>query len=90
MPVQNQLFFLPIKVMGDIDLRPKTIVFQSAEDCIYRDPSTNGLAPETQAAFFQRALAEDIEKLASSSGLSRWVKHAGLRGDERGGGILKL
>ena len=26
-----------------------------------RDPPTNGLAPETQAAFFQRALAEGVE-----------------------------
>ena len=31
-PVQNQLSILPIKVVGDIDLRPKIIVFQSAED----------------------------------------------------------
>jgi ectoine hydroxylase-related dioxygenase (phytanoyl-CoA dioxygenase family) len=29
-----------------------------------RDPPTNGLAPETQAAFFRRALAEGIQERA--------------------------
>ena len=29
-----------------------------------RDPPTNGLAPETQAAFFARALAEDLDERA--------------------------
>lgn len=29
-----------------------------------RDPPTNGLAPETQAAFFMRALSENLDELA--------------------------
>lgn len=36
-----------------------------------RDPPTNGLAPETQAAFFQRALSEEIEESAFAQQLDQ-------------------
>ncbi len=36
-----------------------------------RDPPTNGLAPETQAAFFQRALSEGLGEQAFSDQLDR-------------------
>lgn len=36
-----------------------------------RDPPTNGLAPETQAAFFQRALTEGISESAFTAQLDR-------------------
>ena len=39
-----------------------------------RDPPTNGLAPETQAAFFQRALAEGMEEHAFAERLEQMCK----------------
>ncbi|MGB5869872.1 MAG: phytanoyl-CoA dioxygenase, partial [Albidovulum sp.] len=36
-----------------------------------RDPPTNGLAPETQAAFFRRALAEGIAERAFAERLDQ-------------------
>lgn len=39
-----------------------------------RDPPTNGLAPETQAAFFQRALSDEIEESAFAQQLDQMGK----------------
>ena len=38
-----------------------------------RDPPTNGLAPETQAAFFRRALVEGIEEHAFAERLDQMI-----------------
>ncbi len=42
-----------------------------------RDPPTNGLAPETQAAFFRRALVEGIEARAFAERLDQMSKARG-------------